>query len=69
MLREIETGDKKVTFVDQSLLERYRQKIQDYIAQISAFCGHYGINYHLYDTSIPFEEFLIDYLTKDTFLK
>ena len=69
MMRDIETGQKKATFVDRSLLERYRQKIQDYIGEISGFCDHYGINYHLYDTSIPFEEFLIDYLTRDTFLK
>ena len=69
MLQDIESGGKKVTFVDRSLLERYRQKIQDYITQIKGFCDNYGITYHLHDTSLPFEDFLIDYLAKDTFLK
>ena len=64
MLREVETDEKKVTFLDKSLLERYRQKVETFLTGIRDFCGNYGIHYYVYDTSIPFEDFLIDYLTK-----
>ena len=64
MLRDVETGEKKVTFLDPSLLERYHQKVAAFLATVRSFCSDYGINYYVYDTSIPFEEFLVDYVTR-----
>jgi uncharacterized protein (DUF58 family) len=66
ILTEVETGERKVTFVDRSLSERYREKINAFIREIRNLCGKYGISHYLYDTRIPFEEFLVDYFTKDT---
>jgi hypothetical protein len=64
LLNDCETGEKKVTFVDKNLLERYRKKINEFIAGINSYCGHYGMNYFLCDTRIPFETLLTDYLSK-----
>jgi hypothetical protein len=64
LLNECETGEKKVTFVDKNLLELYRKKINEFIAGIKSYCGHYGMNYFLCDTRIPFENLITDYLTK-----
>ena len=64
LLNECETGEKKVTFVDKNLLELYRKKINEFIAGIKSYCGHYGMNYFLCDTRIPFENLLTDYLSK-----
>lgn len=64
ILRDVETGEKKTTFVDQALAKRYRQTVEIFLANIRGFCNNYGINHYVYDTSILFEEFLIDYLTK-----
>ncbi|CAB1074801.1 hypothetical protein D1AOALGA4SA_2620 [Olavius algarvensis Delta 1 endosymbiont] len=64
LLNECETGEKKVTFVDKDLLRRYRQKINGFIAGIKNYCGHYGMNYFLCDTRIPFEKLLTDYLSE-----
>ena len=64
LLNECETGEKKVTFVDQALLKLYRKKINEFIAGIKSYCSHYGMNYFLCDTHIPFEKLLTDYLVE-----
>jgi hypothetical protein len=64
LLRETETGEKKVTFVDKYLLAFYQKKFNAFISNIKSYCGHYGINYFLCDTSIPFEDLLTEYLSK-----
>jgi hypothetical protein len=64
MLHETETGEKKVAFVDKHLLEVYQKKINGFISAIKSYCGHYGINYFLCDTGIPFEDLLMDYLSR-----
>ena len=69
LLQEVETGEKKVTFVDKHLLERYQNKINEFISNIKSYCGHYGINYFLCDTSIPFEDLLMDYLTRGSLFR
>jgi len=64
LLNECESGEKKVTFVDKNLLELYRKKINEFIVGIQSYCNHYGMNYFLCDTHIPFENLLMDYLSK-----
>ena len=64
LLNDCETGEKKVTFVDKNVLELYREKINGFIAGIKVYCSHYGMNYFLCDTRIPFETLLTDYLSK-----
>lgn len=64
LLNDCESGEKKVTFVDRNLLELYRKKISEFITGIKNYCGHYGINYFMCDTRIPFETLLTDYLSK-----
>ena len=64
LLRDVETGEKKTTFLDASLLAQYRQKVAAFLTAAQNFCSNYGIHYAVYDTSIPFETFLIEYITK-----
>ena len=64
MLHEVETGEKKVTFVDKHLLALYQNKVNAFISKIKRYCSHCGINYFLCDTGIPFEDLLTDYLSK-----
>ncbi len=63
-LRDIETGEKKVTFVDKQLLALYQNKINAFIFNIRHYCVHCGINYFLCDTSTSFEDLLTEYLSK-----
>jgi hypothetical protein len=62
-LHEVETGQSRVTFVDKQALALYRKKIDAFMSGIKSYCAHYDMNYYLYNTSIPFEESLTDYLS------
>ena len=63
-LNDVETGESKRLALDGTLLDLYRQKISDFLENIKNFCSKNGIDYYFSDTSIPFEDFLLDYLTK-----
>ena len=65
-LKDVETGETKRITLDGTLLELYRKKIRDFIENIKDLCQKGGIDYYLSDTSIPFEDFLHDYLIKGT---
>ena len=53
-----------------TLLERHIPILTDadlkdeFIAGIKSYCSHYGMNYFLCDTHIPFEKLLTDYLVE-----
>jgi hypothetical protein len=64
LLNDCETGEKKATYVDKNLLENYHTKINEFIAGIKNYCSHYGMNYFLCDTQIPFETLLRNYLSE-----
>ena len=64
MLKEVETGETKKITLDGALLELYRKKIHVFLENVKDICHRSGIDYYLSDTSIPFEGFLLDYLTK-----
>jgi hypothetical protein len=64
LLNDCETGEKKTTYVDKNLLENYHTKINEFIAGIKNYCSHYGMNYFLCDTQIPFETLLRNYLSE-----
>ncbi len=66
ILQDVETGELKRTSVDMATVERFRQRVQTFLTGIREFCNSFGIHYYLYDTQVPFEEFLIDYITKAT---
>jgi len=64
LLHETETGDSKVTFVNKQVLALYRKKMDAFISKIKNYCSHYGINYFLCDTRVPFEDLLTNYFSK-----
>ena len=64
LLRELETGEEKQIHLDGTLLQLYREKVNDFISSINTYCDNCGISFYLHDTGIPFEDFLIDYVVK-----
>ena len=68
-LYETETGDKKSTFIDGALLDLYHRRISKYISDLESFCSAYHIQYYLHDTRIPFEDFLVEYITRGALLR
>ncbi len=65
-LRELETGETKKITLNEELLKLYRKNMDEYLKSIREFCYNNGIDYYLSDTNIPFEDFLLDYLTRGT---
>lgn len=65
-LRELETGETKKITLNEELLTLYRQKVGSFLNNIKELCYKNGIDYYLSDTGIPFEDFLLDYLTTGT---
>ena len=67
LLNEVETHETKKITLDGALLAIYREKMRDFLDRIKDYCMGNGTDYYLSDTSIPFEDFLLDYLTKGVF--
>ena len=63
-LKDVETGGMKKITIDGTLSALYHDKIRNFLEKIRAFCFTRGIDYYLSDTRTPFEDFLLDYLTK-----
>ncbi len=63
ILKEIEVGEKMNITIDRSTLTLYHRKMQDFLEYIKKYCLDKGIDYYLCNTSIPFEDLLLDYLT------
>jgi uncharacterized protein (DUF58 family) len=64
VLNEVETHETKKITLDAALLTLYREKMRGFLENIKGFCIESGVDYYLSDTSIPFEDFLLEYLTK-----
>ncbi len=61
--KDIETGEELVTQPYQ-VQRSYSSAIKDFIFQIKRECRNNNIDYHLIDTSQPFDKALREYLTK-----
>jgi uncharacterized protein (DUF58 family) len=61
--KDIETGEELVTQPYQ-IQRSYSSAIKDFIFQIKRECRNNNIDYHLIDTSQPFDKALREYLTK-----
>jgi len=64
VLKDVETRETKRITLDAGLRDSYMEKMKGFRERIREFCLERGADYCLSDTSIPFEDFLLDYLTK-----
>lgn len=62
-MKDVETGALKSIPVTHQLLENYHKKMESFLAQIKSFCLRNQVDYHLFDTKLPFEDFLLRYLS------
>jgi uncharacterized protein (DUF58 family) len=61
--KDMETGRELLTDPWQ-IREEYIKRLEEYIAHISHVCRDSQIDYHLLDTSVPFDKALFGYLAK-----
>ncbi len=61
--KDVETGEELITQPYQ-IQKTYSQAVKNFIDDIRKECYEHQIDYHLIDTSTPFDKALRDYLTK-----
>jgi len=62
-LTDVETGKRKTVDLDRAAVAAYRDAMDHFLSDIGRHCAKYGIAHYVHDTRIPFEDFLMDYLT------
>jgi uncharacterized protein (DUF58 family) len=68
-LLDVETGAEVEITADFDLLQRYREGLADWQAELRRFCGARGMHYVSVETSIPFEELLFALLRRQAVLR
>ena len=68
-LLDVETGGEVEITADFEMLQRYREGLADWQAELRHFCGARGMHYVPVETSIPFEELLFALLRQRGVLK
>ena len=63
-LIDSETGEKKDIFVDEEIVDNYKNNLNRYFAQIESFARKYGINYFRVTNSEDLEDILLKLLKK-----
>ena len=61
-LRDLETNREQRLTVDEPLLARYRERVQQWFAHVEEFCLKTHIEYLRASTLIPFEDLILKYL-------
>ncbi len=65
-LKDMETGQVRKMTVTQELRSQYRKGLERFLQGLQEFGHAHGIGYHLWETSIPFEDFVFDRLFAST---
>jgi hypothetical protein len=63
-LLDVETGGEVEITADFERLQRYREGLADWQAELRWFCGARGMHYVPVETSLPFEELLFALLRR-----
>lgn len=58
-LADVESGREKRLFLDQELTRRFREEIENYLAEIESFCRRREMDYLRTTTRTPFEDFVL----------
>ena len=64
---DIETGER-IPVIPEYLREQYRTMIREHIARIEKLCGDQGVDYWMFDTSMPLDYALFGFLSRRQFL-
>mgnify|MGYP001548861119 CR=1 FL=1 len=64
-LEDVESGKIRHFLVNKIRLKRYEHRLKEFLLDIGQFCRQRGIDYHLADTGIAFEDFFLGYLQSE----
>ncbi|HEX8834579.1 MAG TPA: DUF58 domain-containing protein [Abditibacteriaceae bacterium] len=68
-LVDAETGTVREVTISQSLLKTYKRKVDNYTADLRAFCLRYGMNYQLVANDTPIETTILRLLRANGLVK
>lgn len=68
-LTDVEDDDVAEVTVSRALINRYKQNLQAYCTQLSQYCTRRGITYLFTDTSVPFDQVIMNYLRRRGLIK
>jgi hypothetical protein len=68
-LVDVEGGEPVEISADIGLIQRYRESLASWRAEIESFCNGRGMNYLAVDTSVPVDEFVLSQMRKRGVLK
>jgi uncharacterized protein (DUF58 family) len=64
---DVETGER-IPVIPEYLRDKYRTMIRAHIASIEKLCGDQGVDYAMFDTSMPLDYALFAFLSRRQFL-
>lgn len=64
LLVDSETNERREVTVTQSLLRRYRQRLDEFCGGLESYCLRYGCNYVRVTNQTPFEDLILGYLRR-----
>lgn len=67
-LKDVETNSMQDLSMDDIVLAQYRQRLNDWSADITTQCRKRGGRYHLTDTDLPIEQIIVRDLRKEGWL-
>jgi uncharacterized protein (DUF58 family) len=68
-LVDAEGGEPIEISADLGLIQRYRENLESWRAEIESYCGGRGMNYLKVDTAVPVEEFVTSQLRRRSVLR
>ncbi len=68
-LVDAETADELEVTVDETLRQRYQQRLERELQEIESFCQRRGVEYLRASTAIAFEDVVLKYLRQGTHLR
>jgi uncharacterized protein (DUF58 family) len=68
-LRDVEDDDRADITITRPLINRYKQNLQAYCAELQNYCTRRSVSYMFTSTAVPFDQLVMTYLRRRGLLK
>ncbi len=65
-LVDVESARQRRVFLDRDLVDRFQREAEDFFAGARRFCESRDMDYRRTTSGVPFDDFVLRYLTQDT---
>jgi len=64
-LVDVETARERRVFLDRDLADRFHREVEDFFAGTERLCESREMDYRRTTSDVPFDDFVLSYLTQD----